>query len=330
VTVHRPNAARGASGDTQRLLEAAAALAPGDGGERVRLEQFAGLYLDWILAQRGMSRRTADRREKTSLMLHCLVGARSLGDALRLYERFARQLWQDRWLARVSETGDRVELAFGTPLKPGVTGLVDDLWTLARAASELEWLIQGELADLTGFVRPQALLDPALSALFFGHPVTYAGDRLALSLPRSQLERRVVARAETIEQFCIGLPLSTLAPEARRRSTAPLVAELLRRRAAQGDGEALSLESVAALLGHSPTTLRRSLSAEGAGFRSLKEAVLGDLARDWLANSDLTVEAIAARLGYSDGFSFRRWFRRRCGCAPSTFRQRRFAGPDGG
>jgi AraC-like DNA-binding protein len=230
----------------------------------------------------------------------------------------------------VSETGDRVELAFGTPLKPGVTGLVDDLWTLARAASELEWLIQGELADLTGFVRPQALLDPALSALFFGHPVTYAGDRLALSLPRSQLQRRVVARAETIEQFCIGLPLSTLAPEARRRSTAPLVAELLRRRAAQGDGEALSLEGVAALLGHSPTTLRRSLSAEGAGFRSLKEAVLGDLARDWLTNSDLTVEAVAARLGYSDGFSFRRWFRRRYGCAPSTFRQRRFGGRDGG
>jgi AraC-like DNA-binding protein len=311
--------------DTSGLLAAAAALAPGQGADKPDLERFASIYLDWILAQRGMSRQTADRREKTSFMLHGLVGARSLGDAIGLYQRFAGLLWGDRWLVAVREAGARIELVFNTPLKAGATGLIDDLWTLARAASELEWLIDGDLADLTGRVRPPILIEPGSAALFFGRPIAYGSDDLALSLPRSQLERRVVARAERIEQFCAGLPLSTLSPELRRDSARPLIAELLRRHAQQGPGERLTLERIAALLGHSLTTLDRTLRAEGSGFREIKEEVFGELARDWLAHSDLTVEAIAARLGYSDGFAFRRWFRRGHGCAPTRYRRDRRA-----
>lgn len=314
-----------ARSDTSGLLAAAAALAPGQGADKPDLQRFASIYLDWILAQRGMSRQTADRREKTSFMLHSLVASRSLGDAIGLYRRFAGLLWADHWLIEVRDVGARVELVFNTPLKAGATGLIDDLWTLARTASELEWLIDGDLPDLTGRVRPPPLIDPGSAALFFGRAITYGSSDLVLSLPRAQLDRRVVARAERIEQFCAGLPLSTLSPELRRNSARPLIAEVLRRHAQQGTGERLTLERIAALLGHSLTTLDRTLRAEGSGFREIKEEVFGELARDWLAHSDLTVETIAARLGYSDSFAFRRWFRRGHGCAPTAFRRDRRA-----
>jgi AraC-like DNA-binding protein len=118
------------------------------------------------------------------------------------------------------------------------------------------------------------------------------------------------------------LPLTTLAggglhaPQLRI-----LVASLIRKNRLQAAPIASTLNSVAAQLGRTPGTLRRQLQAEGATFRGISEEVLDDLARGWLADSKLTIEAVADRLGYSDAFAFRRWFRRRHGRSPSAFRR---------
>ncbi|RYD69453.1 MAG: hypothetical protein EOP84_28455 [Verrucomicrobiaceae bacterium] len=155
--------------DTQNLLAAAADLVSADGRPThdAKLEQFAGLYLDWILSQMGMSRQTADRREKTSLILHCLLTAGTLGDALKLYGRFARVLWGSQSIVEVRMTPTHAELIFGTVRQAGVTGLMHEMWALARVVSELEWLVQAELKCLSGKVRQPATVDPTIAALFF-------------------------------------------------------------------------------------------------------------------------------------------------------------------
>jgi AraC-like DNA-binding protein len=307
---------------TNALLDAAAAVAPGAGGGDAALESFASLYLDWILAQRGMSRQTADRREKTSFMLHCLVGAKSLGEALQLYARFSDLLWGDAWLTGIREQGETVEMILNPPLPERETGLLAELWNLALTLSELEWLVCGRLDGVAGRVRAPELIDRATVALFFGRPIAFGASELALTLPRQAMSRGVTARTRDIERFCISLPLTTLAggglqaPQLRI-----LVASLIRKNRLQAAPIASTLNSVAAQLGRTPGTLRRQLQAEGATFRGISEEVLNDLAQGWLADSKLTIEAVADRLGYSDAFAFRRWFRRRHGCSPSAFRR---------
>ena len=82
------------------------------------------------------------------------------------------------------------------------------------------------------------------------------------------------------------------------------------------------LSSVANRIQMSERTLNRRLNRESTNFRQIRGEVLGQWARQHLAQTDHSVEAIAALLGYRDTANFRRSFRSREGCSPSEFRRR--------
>lgn len=71
----------------------------------------------------------------------------------------------------------------------------------------------------------------------------------------------------------------------------------------------------------SKRTLARRLDAEGVSYRAIREQLLSELAARHLNESGLTVEAVAALLGYNDTAAFRKAFRRWHGTSPSEFRQ---------
>ena len=71
----------------------------------------------------------------------------------------------------------------------------------------------------------------------------------------------------------------------------------------------------------SKRTLARRLEKEGSSYRGIREGVLSELAARHLRESDLSVEAVAALLGYHDTANFRRAFRRWFHITPSAFRR---------
>ena len=71
----------------------------------------------------------------------------------------------------------------------------------------------------------------------------------------------------------------------------------------------------------SKRTLARRLEKEGSGFRQIRDRVLSEMAVRHLQDTTLTVEAIAALLGYHDTANFRRAFRRWHGVPPNEFRR---------
>ncbi|WP_097084887.1 MULTISPECIES: AraC family transcriptional regulator [unclassified Pseudomonas] len=78
---------------------------------------------------------------------------------------------------------------------------------------------------------------------------------------------------------------------------------------------------LAASLGMSPATLRRRLAEQGERFQALKDSVRQELALAWLAREGLSIEAVAEGLGFADGRSFYRAFRKWYGCNPGHYRQ---------
>ena len=82
------------------------------------------------------------------------------------------------------------------------------------------------------------------------------------------------------------------------------------------------LGDVAAKLHMSERTLNRRLQSEGTSFRHIRGELLAGWARQHLSQTDHSVEAIAAVLGYQDAANFRRAFRNSEGCSPSEFRRR--------
>lgn len=85
--------------------------------------------------------------------------------------------------------------------------------------------------------------------------------------------------------------------------------------------EQISEERVAAALFITKRTLARRLEAEGASYRKLKEEIFSSLASRYLHDTNLSIEAIAAMLGYHDSANFRRAFKRWYSITPSRYRE---------
>ena len=78
--------------------------------------------------------------------------------------------------------------------------------------------------------------------------------------------------------------------------------------------------TVADRLGISLRTLDRRLAEAGLSWQPLLDNQRSHLAREYLADADLTVAAIASRLGFSDVRAFQRRFRVWTGMSPSEYR----------
>jgi AraC-like DNA-binding protein len=87
--------------------------------------------------------------------------------------------------------------------------------------------------------------------------------------------------------------------------------------------DAQLLDHTAAHFGVSPATLRRRLDGEGTRWQQLKDEVRRDLALAHLANPRLSIEQVAAMLGFNDGPSFHRAFRQWMGAPPGAYRPAR-------
>jgi AraC-like DNA-binding protein len=82
-----------------------------------------------------------------------------------------------------------------------------------------------------------------------------------------------------------------------------------------------SFEFVASKLKTSTRTLRRKLELEGTSFRELVDELRAQVAIRYVHDTDLTVEDVASRLGFSDAAAFRHAFRRWTDSSPQEFRR---------
>jgi len=85
----------------------------------------------------------------------------------------------------------------------------------------------------------------------------------------------------------------------------------------------LGVGGAARRLGMSERSLHRRLADEGASFRRIRDDVQLRAAIEYLRDTELTVEAIAESLGFSDAANFRRAFRRWTGKPPLAYRRHR-------
>jgi AraC-like DNA-binding protein len=106
---------------------------------------------------------------------------------------------------------------------------------------------------------------------------------------------------------------------ARRRARGG-IAGRVRDRLLRQPGLIASMETVAAELHMTSRTLRRRLDEEGTSYRALVDEVRFALAEEMLAGPRLSVEEVAARLGYAEASSFIHAFRRWTGRTPRASR----------
>lgn len=189
-------------------------------------------------------------------------------------------------------------------------------------------LVHGLLCWLAGrriVLRRLALAHPrpahaAEYTRMYSQHLAFDAARTAVHFDAAVLAAPVVQTAQTLRPFLMTAPQSVFL---KYRNEDSWTARLRRRlRGGVGQGAWPVFESLAAELGVTPTTLRRRLEAEGTSYQDVKDRLRSDLAIDRLCHSDLSIDAIAAGLGFHDSSAFHRAFKRWNGVQPGEYRLR--------
>jgi|GEM_PF-1718455 len=86
-------------------------------------------------------------------------------------------------------------------------------------------------------------------------------------------------------------------------------------------GERADRAAVARQLHTSEPSLHRALRDEGTTFKAVRDAEVWTVARMLLANLQIKIEAVALTVGFADGASFAKAFKRHAGLSPRAFRE---------
>jgi len=156
----------------------------------------------------------------------------------------------------------------------------------------------------------------------FNTTVHYDQPCTALHFDASWLRLPVMQDASSLRDFLRETPHNLLV---RYRDNSCLAERIRLHLRAHLDDELPSLEQMAQLLRLTPQTLRRRLRDEGRGYQSIKDSLRRDVAIDMLERSDLTLQDVALRLGFSEPSTFHRAFKKWTGVAPGEYRQRGLA-----
>jgi AraC-like DNA-binding protein len=139
--------------------------------------------------------------------------------------------------------------------------------------------------------------------------------------------------AETLQAPCrfpdpvaYRLAITELRRTLERSTSATSVTESVRRLLEEDPGRSSS-QDIAALLGVSPSTMKRRLDDEDTTFREVRQSLLRERAIVRLLDQSLTISQIAVDLGYSDLANFSHAFKRWTGKSPSEFRNVGRRGP---
>lgn len=141
----------------------------------------------------------------------------------------------------------------------------------------------------------------------FGCEIRFGAERNCASFPVAAL---TLPLADADPALCAMLEVHAQRMLARVPADPGLLAQLrafIARNLSEGD---LSSATAAEHLALSERTLRRRLQAHGTTFQALLDDVRAEVAADYLATTDLSIEEMAFLLGYSEASALRRAYRR--------------------
>ena len=248
-----------------------------------------------------------------------LMSCANLREAVQLLLRYGQVLFEPRWTSYGHEGGLllRANITMGTAARQQlVTELTfSNFSVVGRSLARNQ--VKGAEIQLS-YSRPS---HSACYKSAFDVPVIFDCEHSQLFLPAQVLDTPVKTanRSEHVvfHQQCEEMLRGLNSVE---KTTAAVRQVLI-----QSAGDFLDIAQVAESLHVSERTLRRRLESESTSFRATFEEVRDLLAREYLAETELTVAEIAHLLDYSETVNFRRAFVRWNGVTPSQYRQQQVA-----
>jgi AraC-like DNA-binding protein len=145
----------------------------------------------------------------------------------------------------------------------------------------------------------------------YGRPVRFGCDRDALVLDRAALLRPLPLADSALSEYFLAQLEELTPPTTWSGRVAGEIERVL-------GSESPTLPDAARVLGVSPRTLQRQLSAEGTSFQELVAETRRRLAEELLGDGLHSISEVAFMLGFSEPSAFHRAFRRWTGTTPAV------------
>ncbi|RQQ22240.1 AraC family transcriptional regulator [Burkholderia stagnalis] len=292
----------------------------GEPNARVTEEQFSTLYrtlaIDLDDEMPGIFSRPL-RSGTLKFLCLSLLDARNLETALHRFGQFFHILVDDFFVdskrdGLVGQVVIRPNPAFG-PIGP----LGQELM-LKLVHGVCSWLIGQTIPLLQvefACPRPRHAVDHLF--YFFSGPVQFDSSRTLMRFSADYLDAPIRQSKRNLRKFLARAPGDWIFESFSEQLVCHRVRQYL-------SGELPSLptiEAAADSLHCSVRTLSRHLSAEGTTFQVLKDELRRDIAIQRLTDTNDTIAAIGADLGFDDPSAFHRAFRHWTGSTPGTYRR---------
>ncbi len=155
----------------------------------------------------------------------------------------------------------------------------------------------------------------------FQCPVSYDQGRDEMVFDRSYLTSPLVHTEQSLKDFLRTAPYQLMAMNTDHSDSSLVtrVRALIGHDFSQGFP---SFEKITQSLNMSAPTLRRRLKKEGCTFQQLKDECRRDASKAYLSNPELSINAVAALMGFTDPSAFHRSFKKWTGSTPGEYRHK--------
>jgi AraC-like DNA-binding protein len=275
--------------------------------------------------------------EAFEMMCRCVISARTLGEALRIAERYDKLLYPIiGYNIKLLDDGESpsVKLSYRINAKEDTSVLAPAHWdrsgyqaTVARASGLEVWhAFCGWLTGRPLEAEEVRVAAPFLSqeyfegmAVVFHCPIYFDADENTIKFPRDLLDRRVVHTRESLDEFLDSIVYHLISAERSPCSTSTAIKSLVSIDLPLGMP---SFTAVAESLHMSESSLRRRLQKEDTTYQALKDEIRCEVAIDKLLNENAKVADLAEYLGFTEPSSFVRSFKSWTGQTPKSYRER--------
>ncbi|WP_433661532.1 AraC family transcriptional regulator [Nocardia sp. CA-128927] len=268
-------------------------------------------------------------RGSTRLVGFGLLACRDLGSAIARFGEYQRLL-PGLPLMAMTIDGGRTRCTLDTSVLAAGEELLT-VFLLAAVHRMISWGIGRRVALRQvefPYPRPRNIAD---YDLVFGAPFVFEAATAAITFDSELLSAPLTRTEEDLIDWARNAPVDVLSRRDYGTSLAEQVRKILTRGLRGGQGTAdggagrvgehwPTADEMAKRLAMSPQTVRRKLGEEGTSITQIREDILRDAAVASLVRGDETVEALSARLGFSEPSAFRRAFRRWTGSPPGSYR----------
>lgn len=266
------------------------------------------------------------------MMCYCILSCENLGKAIKRAGEFYRTFFEAEAQIVVDFSEEQALVAYHG-MNPDLDSKpVDatDAYGLSVWHRFFCWLT-GRTIGLTE-IRFRGLAPSAEKiekyASLFNCPVLFEQSRDEMVFDSHYLASPLVHTEQSLKEFLRTAPyqLMVINADASDSSLVSRVRALIGHDFSQGFP---SFEKITRALNMSAPTLRRRLKKEGTTFQQLKDECRRDASMAYLSNPDLSINAVAALMGFTDPSAFHRSFKKWTAMTPGEYKQRELDQPTG-